>query len=61
MAEIKINLAKCNGCGACVEICPIGIYNIVDEKAKISGRSEECLACRACEASCPAGAISILE
>ncbi|MEM2918971.1 MAG: 4Fe-4S dicluster domain-containing protein [Candidatus Altiarchaeota archaeon] len=61
MVEIKINLAKCNGCRACVEICPVGIYAITDEKVKISGRSEECLACRACETSCPTGAISILE
>lgn len=59
MTEIKINTAKCNGCGACVEICPVGIYTIVNEKVKISHSSEECLGCRACEASCPVGAISI--
>ena len=30
---ITIDLARCNGCGACVEVCPEGALYLVDDKA----------------------------
>ena len=60
MVAIKVDLEKCNGCGTCVDTCPVEVYEIKDEKA-VPVKQEECIACKACEASCPNGAIEVIE
>lgn len=60
MVEIKVDLENCNGCGTCVDTCPVEVYEIRDEKS-VPLKQEECLACKACEASCPNGAIEVTE
>jgi ferredoxin len=54
---ININLERCNGCGACVEICPEGALYLVDNKAAVDTRL--CRECEACVAACPTEAITI--
>jgi ferredoxin len=61
MVEIKIDADKCTGCGTCVDSCPVGIYEMKNDKAAISGNVEDCVVCRACESSCPSGAIEVVE
>lgn len=60
MVEIKVDLEKCNGCGTCVDTCPLEVYEIKDEKA-VPVKQEECIVCKACEASCPNAAIEVIE
>ena len=60
MVEIKIDEEKCNGCGTCVDICPVGVLEIQDEKSKVVNL-DECLVCMACEVQCPETAIKIIE
>ncbi|MDH5266464.1 MAG: 4Fe-4S binding protein [Candidatus Bathyarchaeota archaeon] len=60
MVEIKIDEEKCTGCGTCVDICPVGVLEIKDEKSVVVNL-DECLVCRACEVQCPEGAIEIIE
>ncbi len=61
MVKIKIDAEKCIGCGACVNACPVNMYEIVDEKSKITGDLNSCVLCRACETGCPSGAIKVSE
>jgi NAD-dependent dihydropyrimidine dehydrogenase PreA subunit len=60
MPEINIDLEKCNGCGTCVDTCPVGVFEIKDAKS-VPVKMEECLACKACEAQCPNAAIQVIE
>jgi len=60
MVEIKIDLEKCDGCGTCVDICPVEVLEIRDEKSVVINL-DECLVCRACEVQCPNNAIEIIE
>jgi len=60
MVEVKIDLEKCNGCGTCVDTCPVAVFEIQSEKSK-AVKPEECLACQACVAQCPNAAIEIKE
>lgn len=48
----------CIGCGACVDVCPHGVFLVRDGKAGIIGR-EYCMECGACARNCPASAITV--
>lgn len=61
MVEIKIELGKCIGCGACVNVCPVELYVMEDEKAVLKEDQKDCVLCMACETSCPVGAIKIIK
>ena len=52
----KIDKEKCNGCGSCIEICPVQAIKLEKEKATVT---EECIDCGACVESCAQGAISL--
>jgi len=52
----KVDKKKCNGCGACKEICPVNAIKIENNKAVIS---DDCVECGACVNECPNEAISI--
>jgi len=60
MVEIKIDLEKCTGCGTCVDICPVDVFEIKDEKCVVINL-DECLVCQACEVQCPNNSIEIIE
>ena len=52
---IKVIKDKCIGCKKCVDQCPFGAIEMVDDKAYIT---EACTVCGACIDACPVGAIS---
>lgn len=57
---VKIDAAKCNGCGACASACHEGAIVMEGGKARLI-RDDYCDGLGACLPSCPTGAISIEE
>ncbi len=54
--SIRIETEQCTGCGSCVDVCPFGIIEIVDDVAQIG---EGCTLCGACRDACSFEAIII--
>ena len=60
MPKITIDEKKCTGCGTCVDVCPMNVFEMdADKKKAVVKRGGECIACRSCEVQCPAGAIKV--
>jgi electron transfer flavoprotein alpha subunit len=57
MANIKIILDKCVGCGICIDACPLGAIKLVNKKAVID--LDKCTLCGICVDSCKFIAIKI--
>lgn len=55
---IKIDLEKCDGCGACLPNCPEGALQIIDGKVRLVS-DLYCDGLGACIGHCPEGAIDI--
>ncbi len=56
---IAVRAEHCNGCGACVEVCPTGAIYLVDDMATVDNAL--CRECEACLNACPTGAIVIAD
>ena len=56
MADIKIILEKCTGCGLCIKGCPFNAIAVEDRKARIL---DNCTLCGACVSSCKFDAIEL--
>lgn len=55
--QLKINPDSCVGCGACVQLCPMGNLRLTDGKALADGK---CTMCYRCVNRCPRQAITLL-
>lgn len=55
---VKIDEAKCDGCGLCVTACAEGAIAIIDGKARLL-KDQYCDGLGACLGECPQGAITI--
>lgn len=51
---------KCVGCEECVDVCPVEVFEMVDNKS-VTENAEECLGCESCVEVCEEGAITIEE
>ena len=60
MPKPIITESKCVGCGTCVDICPVKVFDMDEAKKKaVVARAKDCIGCRACEVQCPQGAIKV--
>ncbi|MCD4843135.1 MAG: 4Fe-4S binding protein [Methanosarcinales archaeon] len=56
---IEIRSGKCIGCARCVDICPVGVFELDMKKGYATAPNvEECTKCCLCVDSCFAGAIT---
>lgn len=51
---------KCEGCGECVDVCPVEVFEMVDDKSS-PVNADECLGCESCIEVCEPGAITVEE
>ncbi|BAV91645.1 ferredoxin [Candidatus Desulfovibrio trichonymphae] len=58
--SVTVDTDKCVGCGECVDVCPVAVYEIKDGKSE-PANSEECLGCESCIEVCEASAIVVEE
>jgi NAD-dependent dihydropyrimidine dehydrogenase PreA subunit len=56
---ITIRAGRCDGCGACLEVCPNGALYLIEGKAMVD--EALCQECEACVAACPTEAIGFVE
>jgi len=56
----EVDAEKCIGCGNCVEVCPVDVYEIQDGKS-VPINAEECLGCESCLEACEEDAITLSE
>ena len=56
-SKVKVDTAKCIGCGICEKLCPMNNISINEQKA-VSG--ESCTMCYRCINKCPKQAITLL-
>lgn len=50
----------CIGCGECVDVCPVSVYEMQDNKSA-PVNSDECIGCMSCVGICPVQAITVEE
>ena len=57
VSTLRIDPAKCTGCGFCLNVCPHQVIAL-DKKAAVRDL-DACMECGACAKNCPAGAIAV--
>ena len=58
VATLQYFAEKCVGCGKCTEVCPQGVFEIIDNKAVVIDK-DLCIECGACKNNCECGAILV--
>jgi len=58
--EVEVDQDKCEGCEECIEVCPVDVYELQDDKS-VPVNAEECLGCESCIEVCEHEAITVTE
>jgi len=58
--QVEVDTEKCTGDEECVNVCPVGVFEMQEVKA-VPVNEEECLGCESCVEVCPSSAITITE
>ncbi len=57
---VNVNAEKCEGCEECVDVCPVEVFEMADDKS-VPVNADECLGCESCVEVCEPGAITVEE
>ncbi len=58
VTTLAYDINKCAGCGRCVEVCPQGVFEMKDKRARVIDKNL-CMECGACMRNCEFGAIAV--
>lgn len=58
--SVTVDVDKCIGCGECVDVCPVEVYELQNGKAVVVNE-EECLGCESCIEVCEQAALTVEE
>ncbi len=58
VTTLSYDIEKCAGCGRCVEVCPQGVFEMKDKRARVIDKNL-CMECGACMRNCEFGAIAV--
>ena len=63
MVSVKVDEDKCTGCGTCVDVCPVAVFELQegDKTLSVPVNENDCIICRVCEVQCAEEAIVIVE
>ncbi|TFF99314.1 MAG: 4Fe-4S dicluster domain-containing protein [Promethearchaeota archaeon] len=53
----EVDESKCEGCGTCIEKCPIEALSLIEGKSYLD--ENKCIGCGVCVQQCPEGAITL--
>ena len=57
---VTIDADKCTGCGECVDVCPVEVFELQDGKSA-AVNEEECLGCESCVEVCEPSCLTVEE
>jgi NAD-dependent dihydropyrimidine dehydrogenase PreA subunit len=55
-----VDAEKCAGCEECVDVCPVEVFEMENDKSVVV-EPDECLGCESCVEVCEEGAITVEE
>jgi NAD-dependent dihydropyrimidine dehydrogenase PreA subunit len=55
-----VDEGKCTSCEECVDVCPVEVFEIQNEKS-VPVNAEECMGCESCVEVCESDAITVEE
>lgn len=58
VVTLEFDAEKCTGCRQCTMVCPHGVFEMADGRARVIDRGA-CIECGACMRNCRFGAISL--
>ena len=58
VATLQLDVDSCVGCSLCAQVCPHGVFRMVDGKASVIDR-DACMECGACARNCPVDALKV--
>ena len=58
VSTLQYSPEMCSGCGRCVEVCPHGVFEMLNKRAVLTDRNL-CMECGACARNCDFNAISV--
>ena len=58
VVTLELDRERCNGCGMCVDVCPHGVFAMIEKRAALIDRGA-CMECGACALNCEREAIRV--